>query len=95
MRARKTDSNQSTLVKQMRAIGMSVFVTSGVGEGFPDLVAGIKGQNFLFELKNPALSPSRKKLTPDEQTFFDTWKGKVYKIETIEDVIKIINDGKS
>lgn len=75
----------------MRAIGMSVFITSGVGEGFPDLVAGIKGQNFLFELKNPALSPSRKKLTTDEQSFFDTWKGKVYKIETIEDVIRIIN----
>lgn len=91
MRQRRTDSNQSTLVKQMRAIGMSVFITSGVGEGFPDLVAGIKGQNFLFELKNPALSPSRKKLTTDEQSFFDTWKGKVYKIETIEDVIRIIN----
>src|SRR5688572_20255894 len=90
MRARKTDSNQQELVKQMRKIGMSVFITSGVGDGFPDVVAGIRGVNYLFEIKDPAKPPSARKLTPDEQEFFNTWKGCVHKVETIEDVLEIL-----
>jgi hypothetical protein len=91
VRARKTDSNQAELVKQMRKIGISVFITSGVGDGFPDVVAGLRGNNYLFEIKDPNKCPSARKLTPDEQDFFNTWKGSVHKVETIEDVIKIVN----
>lgn len=90
MRARKTDSNQSHLVDQMRKLGMSVFITSGVGNGFPDAVVGIRKKNYLFEIKDPAKPPSCRKLTPDEQDFFNKWKGEVYKVETIDDVLKII-----
>lgn len=90
-RARKTDSNQKQLVNQLRKLGMSVAVTSSLGDGFPDLVVGFRSQNFLFELKNPNLPPSRRKLTPDEQTFFSIWKGSVHKVETIDDVLKIVS----
>lgn len=91
MRARKIDTNQPELVKQMRKLGMTVFITSMVGQGYPDLSASIGGKNFLFEVKNPANPPCERQLTPDEQHFFDTWKGQVDKVETIEDVLRIIN----
>jgi hypothetical protein len=90
-RAAKTDNNQSTLVKQMRAIGMSVFVTSGLGDNFPDLVTGYRSINHLWEIKNPNKPPSKRKLRQGQQLFFNTWKGTVYKVETSKDVLKIIN----
>lgn len=92
MKARRSDGNQATLVEQMRKIGLSVFVTSRVGQGFPDVVAGKGGnKNFLFEIKDPKQPPSKRALTFDEQLFFDTWKGQVHLVETIDEVIKIVN----
>lgn len=88
---KRTDANQTKLVEQMRKIGLSVFITSAVGDGFPDAVCGHRNINYLFEIKDPSKPPSKRKLTPDEQSFFNTWKGKVFKVETIDDVIKIIN----
>lgn len=42
-RAAKTDANQTKVVEHLRRAGLSVAVTSMVGNGFPDLVvAGIK-----------------------------------------------------
>ena len=91
MRAKKIDANQPELVKQMRAIGMSVFVTSMVGNGFIDAVCGFRKINYLFEIKDPSKPPSQRQLTPDEKAFFAGWKGEVYKVETIDDVLKIVN----
>jgi hypothetical protein len=90
MRARRTDTNQGSLVKAMRDMGMSVFITSGLGNGFPDLCCGFRGINYLFEVKDPDKPPSKRRLTPDEQQFFAGWNGSVYKIETIDEVIEII-----
>lgn len=90
MRARKIDSNQNEIVSGLRKMGVSVRVISMVGKGLPDILAGVRGQNFLLEIKDGKKSKSRKKLTDDEQLFFDTWKGKVYKIESIDDAIKIL-----
>lgn len=91
MRAKKIDTNQPALVEQMRKLGMSVFVTSMVGNGFVDVVAGYRGINHLFEIKDPSKPPSKRKLTPDEEIFHNTWKGKVHKVETIDDVLSIVN----
>lgn len=91
MRARKVDSNQSELVDKMRRIGMSVRVTSMVGNDFPDLVAGFRGVNYLFEVKDGKKFKSQRKLKPGQEKFFDTWSGNVFKIESFEDVLSIIN----
>lgn len=90
MRDRKIDINQPELVKQMRQLGMSVFVTSMVGNGFVDAVVGYRGINYLFEIKDPKKKPSARKLTPDEERFFEGWKGSVHKVETINEILKII-----
>lgn len=92
MRARKIDKNQPGLVKQMRQVGMSVFVTSMVGNGFVDVVCGYRGMNFLIEIKDPAQPHSKRKLTPDEQIFHDNWKGSTHVVETIFDVMRILNE---
>ncbi len=91
MRAKKVDRNQAELVSQMRQIGISVQVTSMVGDDFPDLVAGFRGRNYLFEVKDGKKIKSKKKLTPGQEEFFKTWKGEVYKVESFDDVIKVIN----
>jgi hypothetical protein len=92
MRIKKVDTNQSKLVAQMRKIpGLRVAHTHIVGNGFVDVVCGYKGQNFLFEIKDPSKPPSARKLTPDEEKFHSTWTGSIHVIEKIEDVLSIIN----
>ena len=90
MRARKIDDNQNEIVKQLRRIGCSVAITSMVGKGMPDLLIGFRKKNFLFELKDGNKSESRKRLTPDEEKFFNTWQGQISKVESFEEILKII-----
>jgi hypothetical protein len=91
MRVRKADDNQPMLVRQMRNIpGLTVAHTHTVGNGFVDVVCGHKGLNYLFEIKDPAKPPSKRKLTPDEVAFHNNWTGSIHIIETIDDVLKII-----
>jgi hypothetical protein len=95
MRKRKVDVNQPELVDQIRQIpGVSVRHTHMVGAGFVDLVVGFRGKNFLLELKNPDMPPSKRKLTPDEEKFFKEWTGQVAIVHNLEDVLKIINQKK-
>lgn len=87
----KTDGNHSKLLKQIRCIpGVSVFSTHRVGQGFVDAVIGYRKKNFLLEIKDPAQPPSKRKLTPDEVKFHESWNGQVSVVETIDDVLKII-----
>lgn len=51
---------------------------------------GFRGKNFLFEVKDENQPASKKALTPDEKIFFDTWRGKVFIIETLEEAIEIL-----
>ena len=90
MRARKIDDNQNEIVKMLRRIGCSVAITSMVGKGMPDLLIGFRKKNFLFELKDGNKTESRKRLTPDEEKFFNTWQGQVNKVESFEEILKII-----
>jgi len=86
----RTDDNQSHIVKMLRKIGCSVAVTSMLGNGFPDLTVGFRNKNFLFELKDGNKSASRKRLTPDEEKFFNSWQGQIDKVESFEEILKII-----
>lgn len=92
MRARKVDDNQKTLVKQIRQLpGVTVRHTHTIGEGFPDLAIGFRGTTYLAEVKDPTKPPSARKLTPDEEKFHAEWTGQIAIIQTIDDVIKILN----
>lgn len=85
MRARKIDLNQREIVEAFRAMGCSVFITSSQGCGFPDIICGRAGKNYLFEIKSKT-----GKLTPKEKAFFDIWNGQVKIIRTREEVFEFI-----
>lgn len=88
----RSDANQTEIVEQCRKIGLSVAITSGVGDGFTDLVIGWRERNYLIELKDPNKPLSKRKLTPAQQEFHQTWKGQKAVAETIEDILKIVNE---
>lgn len=90
-RVRKIDANQNEIVKHLRQCGVSVAITSSLGNGFPDIVCSTaQGINYLFEIKDPSKPPSQRKLTEDEKMFKDNWKGQYDIIETYEDALKIM-----
>lgn len=93
-RRAKVDANQSEIVKALRLAGASVRVLSHVGEGFPDLCIGWAvgpcRYSALLEVKDGTLPPSKKKLTPDEKDFHDSWKGPLFVVESAEEALRII-----
>lgn len=91
MRAKKVDDNQKILVKHLRMIpGVTVEHTHMIGDGVPDIVVGVRGLNYWLEIKDPGKSPSKRKLTPDEEKWHLKWTGQVAIVETLNDVLKII-----
>lgn len=90
MRAKRVDDNQKQIVSQLRQLGATVRHLHMVGDGLPDIIVGYRKQNFLIEIKDGKKIKSKKKLTDDEQEFFDTWKGQVDKCETLEEIIKVV-----
>ncbi len=75
-RAGRTDANQTSVVDILRFLGASVAITSGAGNGFPDLLVGWQSETYLLELKDGRKKPSARKLTSDEQWFVDHWRGR-------------------
>ena len=95
MRSRgRTDKNQAALVRDLRLMGYSVMVTSGLAAGFPDLVVGAKGINYLFEVKNPEQFDSKKRLNSVQEKWHASWRGRSYVVETTDDCLFIINNTK-
>ncbi len=83
---RRVYFNQNQIVKELREYGMSVSHTHIIGKGFPDIVVGYLGKNYLFEVKNNR----KKKITEKESVWLDNWQGQVNIIQTAEQGIKII-----
>lgn len=89
-RAARTDDNQNEIVEDLRRVGASVAITSVIGAGFPDIVVGYRGNNYLIEIKDGSKPPSRRRLTPDEQEFHDLWRGTVAVVNSSDEALKII-----
>lgn len=64
----KRDTNEPEIVKALRNVGISVQSISAGGT--PDLLCGYKGKNYLLEVKM-----IRGKLTPDQVTWHEKWRG--------------------
>ena len=91
MRAKKIDANQNEVVEKLRLIpDLSVAITSSLGQGFPDLVIGYGGKNFLIELKDGNKTESKRKLTPAEEKFKDKWNGNYHVCNNYQEIIKVI-----
>jgi hypothetical protein len=81
-RAARTDANLTEIVKAYRKLGCSVYVDNGM----VDLWAGYGGLTDLVEVKNPKMPPSKRKLTPAQVKFRETWTGGVRLIMSLDDV---------
>jgi hypothetical protein len=88
---RKTDSNHKEILDQCRQIPqLSAFSTHIIGKGFPDIVIGYNGLNYLFEIKDGTKTKSARKLTTHESSFFCNWKGQVNIIHNIDDILEVL-----
>lgn len=89
----KIDQNQPDLVKQLRDMGAAVQHLHQLGGGVPDLLVGYRGRWLVVEVKNPALPPSKRQLTPDEIKWHEAFAqhGPIFIWETIEDAVRDLN----
>ncbi len=84
----RVDYNQREIVNCMRSLGATVAITSDLGNGFPDLVVGYKGVNYLIEVKDG----HKAKFTKVQQNFHGTWRGQLVTFYSIDDAIKFLKD---
>jgi len=86
--AAKTDDNQESIVRTLRAVGATVRHLHRVGDGCPDLLVGYRGQTFLLEIKDGSKPPSQQKLTPAQEVWHRTWKG--LPVEVVRDELEAL-----
>ncbi len=85
--AKRTDNNHSEIVKTLRQLGCSVFDTSRVAGGFPDLVVGRNKITCLVEIK----SDEKKKYTSAQELFMMNWRGSaVVRINDVDGAIRLV-----
>ena len=90
MSIKRVDGNQAEIVGALRDIGASVHPLHMVGRGFPDVCVGFRGRNYLLEIKDGNKPPSRRKLTPDEKKWHQTWNGQVTIVKNIDEALATI-----
>jgi hypothetical protein len=90
-RAAKVDANHQEIVAAFRKFGCSVLPLHTVGGGCPDICVGKNRKSVLVEIKDGNKPPSARALTKDEQKFHDEWKGSLFVVEGIGDVIALVN----
>lgn len=81
-RCGRVDANQAEIVRALRDAGCSVYVASSCGEGFPDLVVGRDGHNWLLEVK-----VARGAQTPQQVAFHAAWRGQYAVVRTATEAL--------
>jgi hypothetical protein len=85
-----SDGNQPEIVKALRQAGATVATCHAVGGGFPDLVIGFRGRNYLIEVKDPDQPKHRHELTTAQVEFHGGWKGQIAKVFTADEALAVI-----
>ena len=88
--AARADANQPQIVDILRQVGATVQHLHMVGSGCPDIMVGFQGQNYLMEIKDGQKSPSKRKLTDDEQEWHDIWRGQVAIVRDEVEALEVI-----
>lgn len=91
-RAAKVDRNQAEIVEIFERYGFSVQRAQAMGSGFPDLILGYGGRNYLVEVKDWQKKPSERKLNALQQAWHSTWRGQVCVVETAIEAIKLAEE---
>lgn len=88
--ARRVDANQREVVEALRKVGAEVTFIHMVGKGVADLLVSFRNAWFVLEVKNGALPPSARELTPDERTWIAKQKALVAIINSPEEAVRFI-----
>jgi hypothetical protein len=84
----KPDANQKGIVDDLRKLGfVTVQDLKSVGEGCPDLLIGIGGKNYLAEVKDGSLPPSKQKLRDTQIKWHRNWRGSVHVLTSREQAV--------
>lgn len=89
-RAARTDANHAEIVRSLRVIGASVEDLSRVGGGCPDLLVGYHGVTLLLEVKDGTKPPSARKLTGDQVTWHERWRGQCAVVKSAEEAVGVV-----
>lgn len=81
----RIDKNQSSIVDALRRVGASVQSLADVGGGCPDLLVGLRGRNYLMEVK-----ASNKMLNAKQKEWHQTWHGDVHIVRSPEDALGVL-----
>lgn len=85
-RASRVDGNHAEICTALRAVGALVFDTSRVGDGFPDIVVGVRGRFLLIEVKNAAQPKNKQRLRPGQKTVHALCQAKGLPCVVVHDV---------
>jgi hypothetical protein len=89
-RAARVDANQEQIVSALRTCGATVRVVTQ-GDGLPDLLVGYRGYTILMEVKDGRKPPSARKLTEEEEKFFQNWKGGMLAIvNSVQEALELL-----
>jgi len=90
-RAARVDDNHAEIVTAFRACPfIKVHDCSAYGGGFPDLLVRIFDSIHLVEIKDGDKPPSRRTLTPSQETFHADFPVTI--IESIADVTRFVQE---
>ena len=86
----KVDANQAEIVAALIKAGCSVQSLATVGEGCPDLLVGVAGENILLEVKDGTLVPSQRELTPKQKAWHRRWEGTAHLAYSAAEALAIV-----
>ena len=90
-RAKRVDDNHKAMVAHIRRLpGASVLDLSAVGNGCGDILVGWKGKNILIEIKDGEKTPSRRRLTKDQEYFHANWAGQITVVKNLKELWNLL-----
>ncbi len=71
-------------------MGASVADMASLGEGYPDCLVGMFGVTHCVEIKDGKKPPSKRKLTLEQETWRDNWRGDYSVVTTPQEAMALI-----
>jgi hypothetical protein len=90
--SKRIDANHNEIAEGVRAVGAEFQSLASVGRGCPDALISYRGVWYVGEIKDGSKSPSRQKLTPDEEKWHARFspKAPVHIWRSLEDALRTI-----